>query len=172
MTTTLNGVHTSLLSAATFSTAGYEVDFSQFAGGADYLAVFDQYRIREIQVTIRPQMTTAVVGFAAPLVYSVIDLDDSTPLGTAAIFREYANCTTTQYETLVRSWKPCISVPAYVTGGAATGAMSVPAPWIDVATINVAHFGFKLGIEPNSGGTSSQLLSVDFKALVDFRTTR
>jgi len=144
-------------------------------GSADYTALFDAYRILKIEAVIRPTYTTGVaasaVTFAAPTVYTVIDYDDSNPLTTASAFREYSNCTITQYESIRRSWVPAIVTPAFVSGGAATGYMNVYSPWIDITSVTVEHYGLKVGMD---GGTSTvpQVLEINVDFLVEFRCTR
>ena len=103
--------------------------------------------------------------------YSVIDYDDSNPLTTSSAFREYSNCTETQYESIRRSWIPTISTVAYVSGGAATGYMNVYSPWISIGSPTVEHFGLKVGME-GGAGTIPQVVEVNTDFLVEFRCTR
>lgn len=171
-TAALSMIETQLVSLAAFNFTTLGFNMGMVTGGGDYLAVFDAYRIREIEVTIRPSYTAGFASFAAPTVYTVIDLDDSNPLTTAAAFREYGNVTLSQYETVVRKWVPRINLPAYISGGANTGSIPVPAPWIDAASVAVEHHGIKIGIDGNSGTPNAQQVTINARFLIDFRTTR
>ncbi len=157
--------------ATGFTNISFGYSYALFNGGADYLAVFDSYRILEVQATFRPTITTGISGFSAPSVYTVIDYDDSNPLTTASAFREYSNVTITQYETVQRTFAPAANFATYDTGGAATGYGTMYSPWCDAASPNVEHHGMKLGMD---GGvsTSAQAIVVNHRFLVEFRCTR
>jgi hypothetical protein len=154
--------------------AGAEVQFNnqvQYAfltGGADWLSVFDAYRIKLMQMTIRPTYTVAVVGMVKmPNVYTVIDYDDSAGV-SGAVLQQYSNCTITGGETIVRTIHPHCEIDM---GGAGTG--NVESPWCDATSVNIPHFGFKAVVDPGAGGqTVFQEFSVFIRCLVEFRTTR
>lgn len=154
--------------------AGAEVQFNtavQYAfltGGADWLSVFDAYRIKLMQVTVRPTYTVGVVGMVKmPNVYTVIDYDDSAGV-SGAVLQQYSNCTITGGETIVRTFHPHCEIDM---GGAGSG--NVESPWCDATSVNIPHFGFKAVVDPAAAGqTVFQEFSNFTRVLVEFRTTR
>jgi hypothetical protein len=156
--------------AVGFVCTSFTYQATNFSGIADYLTLFDSYRIREVELVVRPAYTTGFSTFNPPTVYTVIDYDDNSTL-TATQLREYSNLELSCYETVVRHFVPAVNIPTYVSGGASTGDMTVFAPWIDAATTTVEHCGVKIGID---GGTltNSQQLDINHRFLVEFRCTR
>jgi len=143
---------------------------------ATFQALFDQYRVDALEFTFRPTFTansfTSGLGasFVPPNLYTVIDYDDNTTPTSLAQLREYENCTTSLYETVVRRFKPHIAVAAF--NGSFTGNMNAPAPWIDTASNNVIHYGVKYGAEPSSLANDFQIWSVIARAQVSFRNVK
>lgn len=159
-----------LTQAAAFVAGQYSYFMSNFNGSADYLALFDSYRIRQVECVIRPAYNVGTANLNPPTIYSVVDYDDGA-LPTASQMREYANCELTQYETVCRHFVPAVNVPSYVGGGAATGSNSVFAPWIDAASVNVEHFGVKIGMD-GSATANTQQLEINHRFIVEWRCTR
>jgi hypothetical protein len=149
----------------------YNFTFSVLTQASSLGAVFDQYRLAEIEVTIRPTYTTAISGMLVPLIYSVIDYDDSTTLtGGASTYEAYTNCTTTQFETVVRRWRPHASSSGLTSGGLVAG-VNIESPWIDIANSTVEHFGLKLGMDAGNSGALAGL-TINFRALVQVKNVR
>jgi hypothetical protein len=159
--------------ATAFSIIGAEVQFNDelqygfLLGGGDYLSVFDAYRIELMQVSYRPSYTIGVAGMnKMPNVYTVIDYDDSAGVA-ASVLQQYANCTVTTGEAVVRTFVP----HANVSIGGQQGP--VPAPWCDATSVNIPHYGAKAVIEATPGGaTVFQAITHHVRARVQFRTTR
>lgn len=169
---TQNEIAIGQLTGSSFQHIEFGYSMALMNGGADYLAVFDSYRIKLVESVIRPMITVGSTGFTVPSVYSVIDYDDSNPLTTASGFREYSNCQITQYETVRRTFVPCVNIAAYDTGGAATGFTSHFAPWCDAASVNVEHHGFKVGMDGFATGTLAQTVMINHRFVVEWRCTR
>jgi len=154
-----------------FGEADFSFELGNMNGSADYIALFDSYRILKAEVTIRPTITTGVAGCNPPTLYTVIDYDDSNALGSAQLFREYSNCMLTQYETVVRMFTPHVNNALRVNGGGATGFGSVRSPWCDAASTTIEHFGLKLGLDGGAGSVPQNFI-VNFRFMVEWRTTR
>jgi hypothetical protein len=107
-------------------------------------AVFDQYRIDEIEVWIIPRIgvnnssNTEDHGLFA----SVIDYDDYNSLTGFNQALDYTNVLVTNgKDGHYRRFKPHVAVAAY--SGAFTSFLNEESPWIDAASTGVQHFGLK-----------------------------
>jgi hypothetical protein len=169
--TLLSIAETQMQSATTFTNSVFSYQLANMLGQADYVAVFDSFRILEVEVVIRPSVTTGTSSVQTPTVYTVIDYDDVSALTTAAAFREYSNLEMTQYETVVRKFVPTVQDVALNNGGSLTGYNTVFAPWIDCGTPSVDHFGFKIGMDA-CATNMYQNLDINTRFLVEFRCTR
>lgn len=113
---------------------------SQFSS---WSAVFDQYRIMEIEVWISADLPTASNVFVgAQNLYSVIDYDDGSNLSTVAQALAYENVIAGPMNNgHYRKWRPHIATAAY--SGVFTSFKNEVSPWIDVASPGVQHYGIK-----------------------------
>jgi hypothetical protein len=108
-----------------------------------WTSVFDQYRVRMMEVTFRPRMTQESVSTAnTGLFTTVIDVDDSALLTTIGQANDYATALTgrgldNQRRTLV----PHVAMAAY--SGAFTSFVNDVDQWIDAASTGVIHYGVK-----------------------------
>jgi len=112
---------------------------------ANYSALFDQYRIVQVEVWIVPQIggSGGVLLNAGSLMKTVVDYDNTTTTATQATFDDFTNCHTTGIQSgHYRRYTPHIAVAAY--SGAFTSFSNVPAPWIDCASPGVQHYGLKI----------------------------
>jgi hypothetical protein len=151
-----------------FANAPYFFSLSQIDQATQWTAVFDQYRIAEIEVTIRPAFNVGQAGVNTVNWYSVVDYDDANPLTSAASMREYGNCLISQYETQVRRFTPHAAIAAYQ--GTFVGFANVVAPWLDAASTTVQHYSIKLGMDPGPAAiVTAQTLTVQFKYRIQFR---
>jgi hypothetical protein len=139
---------------------------------SSFEAVFDQYRIDEIEVTFRPMFNSNFLAAPSaqiiPMLYVAVDYDDATAPTTLAYLREYSNCTMSQYETVVRRWVPHVAVAAY--NGAFGGYRNETAPWIDCASDTVQHYGIKFGCDAGvNAQTLLQVWTITARLRVSFR---
>jgi len=143
--------------------------YTQFA------AVFDQYRIEEVQVVFRPMFTANQVSgsttFYIPTLYVVADYDDSTSLTTAAAFESYTNCNMSVNETVAVRLTPHSAQAAY--SGAFTSYANKTYQWIDCSSPGVVHYGIKWGIDAGGAGqTSFQSWKIQVRQRISFRNIR
>jgi len=133
------GVANSSTVAATFT--GNYVTAAGFDQFASFAAVFDQYKIDELEVTFMPQVTEGFNGSNAGLFTLVVDNDDSTLLTSVAAAMDYPAQQTVRGSDMVRvTFKPRIAVAAY-SGSFASYANT--ASWIDCSSSTVQHYGWK-----------------------------
>jgi hypothetical protein len=148
---------TYVASSTTTVFGAYNYTANALDNASGFASVFDQYRIDRLQVTFRPMnvatplVNTASSGFIAPIIYAVIDYDDSTTPTTVAQLRDYQNCSSHLYDTFTLDFKPHA---AYNVGGSLSG--NVASPWIDWATPSIQHFGVKIGIPAGTAGFEQQ----------------
>jgi len=129
--------------------------------------VFDQYRIREIEVWISVDATSGSLDVGAQNLYSVIDYDDANALTTITQALSYSNVIAAPLTNgHYRKWRPHIAVAAY--SGAFTSFKNEIAPWVDVASPNVQHYGLKLAADVTS---SALLIKMFTRVWIQFRNT-
>jgi len=105
-------------------------------------ALFDQYRINEIEVWIMPRTTNNTVTSNTGLQATVVDYDDETVLGTFASALDYTNVVVgTGIEGQYRRFKPHAAIAAY--SGTFASYANEESPWIDAASTGVRHYGVK-----------------------------
>jgi hypothetical protein len=143
-------------------------DLDQFA---NFAVIFDQYRIEETEVTFRPAFTDNSLSFStivAPLLYVVVDYDDSSVPSTLAQLREYSNCTQSLYETQVRRFKPHVAIAAYAS--TFTEYANVESPWIDCTGNAIQHYGIKYGCDAGvTAQTNLQHWIIQTRHRISFR---
>lgn len=139
---------------------------------ASYTAIFDQYRVDDLEVWITPTEDTKsdYINYGKSRYASVIDRDDSTNLAALSDALEYDNavCSTVNVGHY-RHFKPRIALAAY--SGAFTSYANFDPTWIDCGSATVKHYGVKLVCE-----VVDLPVAMAFKALVrvklSFRGTR
>lgn len=139
-------------SNVTTVTGAINFGFVQLNQAAALTAVFDQYRLAMVEVTFLPQISIVTATIASPLFYTTVDLDDSTPVSITAL-QDYPGCQETiSIKQHKHTFTPHIAVAAY--SGAFTSFANESAPWIDVASPSVQHYGVKYGFAADPTGQS------------------
>jgi hypothetical protein len=156
-----------LMSSATagaFTAASQTFVLSTFSGAANLLAVFDQYRIDQIECWLECPSVNQQVIF--PEVYSCVDLDDANVAVNAGQIQDHLGslvaCGPAGH---YHKWRPHIAVATF--SGAFTSYGNEPAGWVDSASPSVQHFGLKTGMISN--GASVVSYSLVARAVVSFR---
>lgn len=118
--------------------------FSLLDQVASLTSVFDQYRIRCVEITFRPRVSqessaSANVGQFA----TVIDVDDNINLSSFGQASDYQTCLIGRgFDSQVRTFIPhCAN--ALSSGGTFSGYGNVESPWIDTTSQTVTHYGLK-----------------------------
>jgi hypothetical protein len=152
-----------------FTAAGIITDYSSLS------AVFDQYRLKMVEVVFTPQTTegipTTTFGPPRGLFYTVIDYDDVALLSATSQATAYANCIETEVTSPQRRcFIPRMAVGAY-SGTVFTGFMNTQPQWIDAASSTVQHFGLKWCVDQ---GTTSNTIAYDVtvRAVFEWRNSR
>jgi len=115
-------------------------------------SLFDQYRIMQIEVWLKPS-SSLVANTNVATLYTAIDYDDQVNPSSEAQMQQYANVTVTSInEGVYRRFRPHIAGGLYQSS-LLTGYRNEESEWIDSATPSVTHYGFKALISGISGGT-------------------
>lgn len=160
---------TKIVSTSGIATGGaFNFDLNSINDSGSLVAVFDQYRIALVEVTFTPDTTQITSGSSPPpLFYSTVDLDDSTSI-TAAQIEDYAGAMVTDPVKIHKHvFVPQVALAAY--SGTFTSYSMVKAPWIDVASPAVQHYGVKY-----AWGTATALSGYypKVRMIIEFRQTR
>lgn len=151
------------VSTFAFVPATHIGDFSSLA------SVFDQYRINRVEFWLRPDTNATVpAGAAAAQMCAVIDYDDALVLGSMSDAQSYSNqVTVSAYQPLRRCFNPRIARAVY--NGTFTGYENAPAPWIDMNSGSVQHYGVKTFWPTSPVGFSYDM---EVRAWCSFRASR
>lgn len=127
---------------ATYFTANQLDQFSSLA------AVFDQYRIDEIELWMVGNNVVSSEN-SNGLLCTVVDFDDAVALGTFAQAQDYNNAMTTAMGVQhYRRFAPHAATATY--SGTFTSYGNVESPWIDASSGSVQHYGFKVAATTTS----------------------
>lgn len=139
---------------------------------ASLAALFDQYRIEEIQLRFRSRSpglfvaNSASPNYSCPNLLAVVDRDDAAAATTILELQQYDNCQqiSTQ-DSLDIILKPSIT-PSVFSGGAFSGYAVEESGemWLDVANTSIPHYGVKIGIT-SLVATSTQKIDWDVYAV-------
>jgi hypothetical protein len=149
--------------------SNYVTEFAQLDQYAALAAVFDQYRIVEIEYTAVPRLQTLDGTVTnAGFFHSVVDYDDGTNLSTVAQALDYQNVLVTSGNKVhKRTFKPRVAVAAY--SGAFTSYANMENQWIDCTSPNVNYFGIKTAWTVTS---TPLYMDVIIRMRVQFRNVR
>jgi len=158
------GVLTTSVTVPTFASINFTV--GALPEVSSFSALFDQYRITRVECWLTPiPATTGLISFQNWA--SVVDLDDSTNLGSFAAALDYDSCLVSPISMAhYRSFKPGVALSAYA-GGFGSYAHEI-SPWIDMASTGVNHYGIKLA----SNITAVAVVDLTYRLHVEFRSNR
>jgi len=144
-----------------FSGASFALSSCQ--GYPSYIALFDQYKIDQIEVWIEPVSAEGTVAFGPS--YTCIDLDDpNTPTSIANVAAHQDAMIGNGGAGRYLRWKPHMAVAGQTT----TNLVNVPGTWIDSGYPGVLHFGLKAAYEATPAGaivySFFSRLTVSFRA--------
>lgn len=150
--------------ALSSSYAGASFQLNAFANYGEYVALFDQYRIEQIEAWLEPFQVSQASAFGD--LSTCVDLDDSSnPPNLAAVQAHQGSLTGSGAAGHYHKWRPHVATAAY--NGSFGGFNNVASPWVDSASPNVQHYGFKAAAGPTTGGTFAYVLYA--RAIVSFR---
>jgi len=116
---------------------------SGYSDSAAYLALFDQYRIDEVEIWIEPNNSASVSDNGIGSISSAVDVDDANTPTSVGSVQAHQNCLVTSgYTGHYHKFKPHMAVAVY--SGTFTSFSNAPADWIDSASPGVQHYGIKM----------------------------
>jgi hypothetical protein len=145
-------------------------------------SLYDQYRIREIEVIFTPLLNqqnevTSAQQLNVPdySLYYTLDFDDAAVVSPLVDLMEYEGIK--RHDVLNKGpvkikFKPHVAIAAYVASAFSSFA-NQSNEWIDCASPSVQHYGIKWGIPcPISATYAQPTFSTTCRYLIDFRTVR
>jgi len=164
-TATYSNVTTSNVS---FTGRGISFSLADLPNASEFTTLFDQYKIDKIEVLMIPSVTQSTA--ASPmsgLTVTEVDYDDAnTPASLDEMYQSENHQLHTPTSSIARSFVPSIAIAAY--SGAFT-SYAQKTGWIDCASSNVAHYGFKIGCGICS---SAYTYTINARLHLSFRGTR
>ncbi len=159
--------------------AVFNFSLADLAQSSDWTAVFDQYKIEDVEVHFMPffpapGITNTSTNFAHASQF-VLDFDDGNALGSENAALEYDNCQSAMhYDEVVVKLHPAVA-PAYYQSGAFGGYGVAPSDreWLDCGSTGILHYGIKCWI--GALAASSTMVAgwnVYAQYTVSFRNTR
>jgi hypothetical protein len=120
---------------------------SSMNDASEYAAVFDQYRIMAVEITITPS-SMIPAGLTGHLMSSV-DYDDVASISPALQAQKSTVVLSNLQDTVVRSFTPRIALAAY-SGAFSSYSVAPAQTWINTASPTVQHYGHKLTANPTT----------------------
>lgn len=150
-----------------------------FANAASIFAMFDSYRIKEVQLCIlysANQVGLNSTTHALPVFYVVEDPDDINPLPSANVALGYGDCKTMQFGNTGNSGRqytgikaPTVPIQSNTISGAQF-AVQKRSPWIDCGQSGIVHNGLKIFYKsPNTTNTSAGAITWTFSVVLECR---
>jgi len=137
-------IGTSTASTTISTSSAYNFSLNQVDQVSQLTAVFDQYRIDEIEFWLWPKLGAEVASATADqgILASVIDYDDSNLLGSLTAALDYVNVLVSSgRDGHYRRFKPHVAIAAY--SGSFSSFANETSPWLDAASPSVQHYGVK-----------------------------
>lgn len=152
---------TTSITVPTFNSAFFQL--SAFSQATEYLSLFDQYRIDQIELYLEPRAAQGSTVFGE--LATCVDLDDaSTPATVDSVAAHQGSLEGSGASGRYHKFVPHIAQAAY--SGAFTSFANRGPTWIDSASSSVQHYGFKVGAGVFTAPVSYTL---SVRALVSFR---
>jgi hypothetical protein len=146
-----------------YTYASFQAAISAYAGASSLLAVFDQYRIEQVECWIEisaPNNTGSL-----PELYSCVDLDDANgPTSVGQVQDHLGAIVSGGLAGHYHKWRPHVAVAVY--SGAFTSFSNAESCWIDSASPNVQHYGLKAATLSTGALFSFNIVS---RVVVSFR---
>jgi len=126
------------------TTVGGPTTFAQyytlasFGGISSYIGVFDQYRFEQLEVWLEPTAPQGTTVFGNLI--TAVDLDDANA-PTSTLGNKAGAIVGEGSSGRYHRWKPHVAIAEFSGSFASYG--NFPATWIDSASQNVQHYGFK-----------------------------
>lgn len=132
-------------SSTTLETFGnHQVQLANYANATTFGSLFDQYRIALVEAWFIPRFVPVGTNNNTGRFVSVVDYDDTNNLTTTAEAMEYDTAMVSSGSAgHYRRFVPMVNNPVQVSGGGFTASSSKPAPWVDIASTNILHYGLK-----------------------------
>jgi hypothetical protein len=159
------------IGAAAFTTsttiptfASFQFSVNSLSDNAEYLGLFDQYRIDQVEIYLEPTNAQGTTVFGD--LVTAVDLDDaSTPTSVIGLAGKQGSLCGLGASGRHHVWQPHIALAAY--GSSVFASFSnVPATWIDSGSPAVQHYGFKVAADPTPAVVTYNIYT---RALVSFR---
>jgi hypothetical protein len=124
-------------------TVGNYFTFGGLGFASSLATVFDQYRVRRIQVLLQPGITQTTDTVSEPALWaSAVDQDNAgAPASLASMISKPGTVVSGFTSGHYHSWVPSIAIDAY--NGAFTGYANADSQWIDCTNTNVQYYGLK-----------------------------
>jgi len=135
---------------------------NQLTNASAYLAVFDKYRIRQVECWMESELPT---GAGSLPLYTAVDLDDAVaPTSVTNVADKQGAVVGNSAAGHYHRWMPNMALAAY--SGAFTSFTSTPATWVDSASPNVQHYGLKIAAEVDT--VQNTPFSLTVRMVVEF----
>lgn len=115
---------------------------------AGYQAVFDQARIRWVELMLIPRVSNVIAGPAnTGKLVTAVDFDSSAAI-TQANLETFTNSLASSGSVAhYRAFQPCVTLGVgSSTGSSVLNVVSVVSPWLDLAVTTTPHYGFKVAV--------------------------
>jgi hypothetical protein len=153
--------------SSTSGTAGtFTFTLAQLTQYVAWTAVFDQYRIAEIEIWFIPRQSTISASTSnSGLLVTAVDYDGTASPSLTNCLQFTNAMVGSGFEGQYRRFVPHAAVAAYQ--GSFSGYLNMAAPWIDCGFPSVVHYGIDWGWTP--ADSANYTVDIMVRYSVDFR---
>lgn len=165
-----------LLDQRTYGALSFNI--SQLPNYTEFTALFDQYRINKIKVTLYPHANSTETPCNAtndfiPLIAFCEDTDDATTPTSVDDLNQKPNVRYSRFNKPISMWiKPHVATEVY-RSTITTGYGNIANAWIDSISSDIPHYGFKWAImgdsESGVGGNAIMKYEIVVQYYCSFR---
>jgi hypothetical protein len=157
-----NEFSVALSSAGSIVEANQSFTLSQFPDASSIASLFDQYCIYAVssRVYVEPSSTTAVLGVTYGEIYSALDFDSSSSLGSITAIQRFGSVQQSElvlgksYERFV---KPVVSFVTGSSNSTSNTGVALTRAWVNSVSSTVPHFGIRYLTANNQSGSAPTL---------------
>jgi len=156
-----------------------------YSNSVSLATVYDQYKLKHVEVELMYSCNNSSENtptIALPIIYGVVDYDDTSPLANSAIALGYSTCKTMQMgnssgtsggKQYMKCKAPAVPTTVQLATGGTANAALLHSPWLNSDVNTTEHTGLKfLYVPVSSNATLVGYVSFCFRAFFEYKNVK
>lgn len=158
---------------ATDAGIAYGFTLADLPGYLEFTALFDRWRITNVEAMLMYQQTSSASTFAFPLLLLSDDFNDNLTPALETVLLERENLQTHAFGTANNIYRHSLKPRVLALGGGSSQSIEVKDGWVDCLTPTVDFYGLKLWlVNYNTLVSGNAVIRVLFRYDLEFQTAR